>query len=393
MPLLAVRLTRSPIALGAVTAAATLPWLVVALPAGALADRLDRRRTMLQVQVLRVVVAVTLAVAVATDVASVWLLAVVALVLGVGETFFDTASQSIMPMVVPREELSSANGRLFGAQLVTNQLAGPPIGGLLAGIALTWPFVGSAGLYALAVVYLAAMKGSFRPAARPPARLRTDIAEGLRYVWGTPVLRTFGMMLGTMNMAGVAAMSQLPLFAVGPGPMGLTEAGFGLLMTGGAIGGAAASVSAARMERWLGRGVLIRVCVAVGAVAVAAPAFSTSPWVVGGLSVIGGASSVVWNVITVSLRQAITPDHLLGRMNATYRLLGWGTMPIGALLGGVVAETFGLRTTFAAAGVVTASLLVFTVRAVSEQAIAAAESAADARDAATVTGEHEDPAG
>lgn len=358
LPLLAVALTDSPALVAGVALAQRLPWLVIALPAGALADRLDRRTTMVRVDVLRVVVMGTLGLAVAADVATIPAIYVAALVLGAGETLFDTASQSILPSVVDRERLSEANGRLYAVELVANQFVGPPLGGLLAAVALSLAFAVSAGAYLLAALALLALVGSFRPEqVGPRRRMRAEIAEGLRFVWSNTVLRTLGLMLGVMNLASTAYFAVFVLFAVEPGPMGLSEGGFGLLIASGAVGGLVGSWVAPRAERALGRTRCLLAMVLLGIVAPLIPALTPAiPWnVVGGM--LFGIGSVIWNVITVSLRQRITPDHLLGRMNAAYRLLGWGTMPIGAAIGGAVAEAFGLRATFVVASLIQVPLL------------------------------------
>jgi MFS family permease len=358
LPLLAVSLTRSPTQIAGVAIAARVPWLVMALVAGALADRLDRRRTMVRVDLIRGVLLAGLAVAVAADAASMPLLYALALALGFAETLFDTASQSLMPALVESDDLSKANGRLYAAELVTNQFIGPPIGGLLAASALALAFGLTAAGYLLAAVALLTLTGTFRPQRTgPPTRLRADIAEGVRFVWHHSVLRTLGIMLGVWNMASTAAGAVFVLYAVEPGPMQLSAASFGVLLTTGAIGGIIGSWVAPRLERSLGRRATLALCVATGGSMALVPALTTSPVAVGASFVMAGVAGVAWNVITVSLRQRITPDHLLGRMNSVYRLLGWGTIPVGALLGGVLADTVGLRWVFVVDAALTLSLL------------------------------------
>ena len=368
LPLLAVSLTRSPTQIAGIALAARVPWLVMSLVAGALADRLDRRRTMVRVDLVRAALLAGLTVAVAADAASIPLLYVVALALGFAETLFDTASQSLMPALVEPDDLSKANGRLYAAELVTNQFIGPPLGGLLAATALAVAFGITAVGYLLASIALLTLVGSFRPArSGPPTRIRADIAEGVRFVWHHPVLRTLGTMLGLWNMSFTATASVFVLYAVEPGPMGLSQAGFGLLMTSGAVGGIAGSWIAPAVERALGRRRALAASVSIGALSAAIPALTAAPLAVAASFVIAGVASVVWNVITVSLRQRITPDHLLGRMNSVYRLLGWGTMPVGALLGGVLAEAFGLRFVFACSAAVTTALLLGFTRLTEER--------------------------
>ena len=384
LPLLAVTLTRSPGLVAGVVLAQRLPWLVMALPAGALADRLDRRLTMVRVDVLRVIVMGGLAVAVGLDVASMALLYVAALVLGIGETLFDTAAQSILPSLVDRDDLSLANGRLQAVELTTNQFVGPPLGGLLAAAALSSAFAVSSGSYLVAALCLTSIVGTFRPERVGPARsMRQDIAEGLRFVWRSPILRTLGVMLGLTNLAFTAHQSVFVLYAVDPGPMGMSKTGYGLLLATGGLGGLAGSSVAAPLERVLGRARCLVVAVLGFGASMAVPAFTADVAANLAAMVASAFMAVVWNVITVSLRQRITPDHLLGRMNSAYRLLGWGTMPVGAALGGAVAETAGLRPTFLIAALLQVPMLLgFLV--VTEARIAEAE--ATGAGAGAVTG-------
>lgn len=352
LPLLAVRLTDSPIEIAGLAIAARLPWLLFVLVAGALADRLDRRRTMIAVQLLRAGLGALLAASVWFGFESLILLYAVALILGIGETLFDTAAQSVMPSLVRREQLPTANGRLYGVEIITNQFVGPPLGGLLVAMAIVVAFGLSAAAYLLAALLLIAIVGSFKPVREgPPTRIRSDIAEGLRYLLGHKLLRTLALMVGVMNLASSAAFSIFVLYAIAPGPMGLSEPEFGVLLTTGAIGSIAGSIYAGRLVKRFGRARLLVVAILASAVGTGIPAITPNPFVVGASFVIGGSAGVVWNVITVSFRQSIIPDRLLGRVNSVYRLLAWGTMPVGALLGGILGELFGLEVVFAVGGV------------------------------------------
>ncbi len=374
LPLIALRLTDSPILIAGLAIVSRLPWLFFVLIAGALADRLDRRRTMRNVQVFRVIVMAVLVGLAFVDGLSLPVLYVAALALGVGETMFDTAAQSIMPSIVRKDELALANGRLYAVELITNQFAGPPLGGVLIALSVPLALGGSLVGYALAALGLTLITGSFKAVRDgPPTGLRTDIGEGLRYLFGHPVLRTLALMVGVMNLSFTATGAIFVLFAVAPGPMGLSEPEFGLFVTTFAIGSLTGSVVAARLERWLGRVRVLFVSVIVSAVTAVIPAFTESVWPIGAAFIVSGLFVVVWNVITVSLRQRIIPDHLLGRVNSAYRLLAWGTQPIGALLGGVVAELFGLRAVFIVAGLMVV-LLLLARAVITEQALDAAES-------------------
>ena len=221
--------------------------------------------------------------------------------------------------------------------------------------------------------------GSFRPVREgPPTRLHHEIAEGLRYLFRHPVLRVLAIMVGISNLGSAAVFAIFVVYAVAPGPLGLDEVGFGILMTGFAIGSLAGSFLVERMERKLGRANLLAISMGATAVMTALPAFTTSALVVGASFVVGGLLGVAWNVVTVSLRQRIVPDRLLGRVNASYRLLAWGTMPLGAALGGAIGQLVGIQAVFLVAGAMTAFLVAGRL-VITEQAIAAAELEGDAR--------------
>lgn len=378
LPLIALRFTDSPVLIAGLALVSRLPWLFFVLIAGALADRLDRRRTMRNVQLFRVGMLGFLAVMALVGGLSLPILYVAALLLGIGETLFDTAAQSILPSIIDRDRLATANGRLYGVELVMNQFIGPPLGGLLIVASIPIALGVSVAGYALAAIGLMLIVGSFRPVREgPPTRLTSDIAEGLRYLFRHRVLRTLAMMVGVMNLASSATGAIFVLYAVAPGPMGLSEPEFGLLITTFAIGSLVGSFAAAPLERRFGRVPLLFACVLISAATFAVPGVTTNVWLVGLSFVLSGLFVVVWNVITVSLRQRIVPDELLGRLNAAYRLLAWGSQPIGALLGGVIGAWLGLPAVFLLAGALGLTLLA-TRAVLTERALAEAESSGGA---------------
>ncbi|MEO7398141.1 MAG: MFS transporter, partial [Ilumatobacteraceae bacterium] len=356
LPLVTLGITRDPRAFASVTFVGRLPWLLVALPAGALADRLDRRRTMTLVNFGRAAIIAALCAVVAADLEQLWALYVVAFVLGVGETMFDTAAQSILPNIVnDPDQLSRSNGRLMVVELTTNQFIGPPIGAVIAGATLAGALGLSAIAYLVAGAALLTLSGQFRPKRTgPPTRLRSDVAEGIGYLASHRLLRALAVCVGISNLASTAMFSVLPLYIIDPGPVGLSAAGFGLLVTTTAAGSVAGSALVPRLEHHLGPRKAILLAAASFPLFSLAPAITTSVVWIGLGFFFAGALSISWNIITVSLRQRIVPDHLLGRVNAGYRLLAWGTMPLGAAVGGLTAAEFGLTTTFWTATVLSA---------------------------------------
>ncbi|WP_025620056.1 MFS transporter [Salinispora cortesiana] len=359
LPLVAVSFTDSPVLVAGVAMAFSLPWLLVALPAGALADRLDRRRVMVAANTVRAVLFGAMALAVALDVASIWLLYAVAFGAGVAETLYDTSAQSILPQVVSRDALPRANGRLNAVELTANQFVGPPLAGFLVSTGVALAVAGPAGLWVVAAAVLLLIRGRFQVARDTSTSLRRDIAEGLRFLWRHQLLRTMAVMVGVSNFTMSAVLAVLVLYAVGPdSAMGLTEPGYGLLLATLAVGIVLGSLAAGAIERRLGRSTALGVAMVAAAVLDGVPALSVNPFVVGAVYFGGGILVATWNVITISLRQRITPDRLLGRVNSGYRLLAWGGMPLGALTGGLLAEWLGLRAVFAIMGVLTLSLLI-----------------------------------
>lgn len=352
----------------------SLPWLLGSLQAGALIDRLDRRRTMVVANAARAAFVAIPAVAIAAGGGSLPLLYVAAVGTGICEVFYDTAAQSILPSIVPRSGLDRANGRLYAVELGSQEFAGPPLGGLLVGVALALSFAASAGLWIVAIAALLVLRGTFRPVREgPPTTIRADVREGLSFILARPVLRTMAVMVGMTNLATSAVVTVLVLFAVGPGSsLGLTPAEFGVLFALMAAGGLVGGLLAERVQRRLGRARTLTAGL-LGVIAyVAVPAVTTNVPIIAVVLFVSGFALMLWNVVAVSFRQRVTPDPLLGRVNSAFRLVAWGTRPLGAGLGGALGEWFGVRSVFAVMAVVAAAVLIPN-RRLTERALSDAE--------------------
>jgi MFS family permease len=377
LPLVAATLTGSPALVAGVTLAVTLPWLLFALPVGALADRVDRRVAMVAANLARgaavAVLAVAVALGLASSVAGIWVLYLVALLLGTAETVYDTCAQSILPQVVARDLLPRANGRLIAAELTANEFVGPPLGGLLVAAGTVAAFATPAALWAVAVGALLLLRGSYSVPREATTTLRADVAEGLRYLWRHRLLRTLAAMTGLFNFATNATFAVFVLYAVGPdSAMGLTEAGYGLLFATIAGGSLVGALLADPIIRRLGRSRSLALGVFGGVATVGTAALTTNWLVIAVAFLLGGVTLALWNVVAVSLRQRITPDRILGRINSSYRLVAWGSRPLGAAAGGLLGELLGLRAVFAIAAAVILATLVGMTR-VTDAAIGAAE--------------------
>lgn len=379
LPLVAVRYTRAPSLIAGLEVVRSAPWLLFALQVGALADRWDRRRTMLAANIARGLLVALPVIGVAAGFDSIWLLFIAAAGTGVAEVFYDTSSQSILPALVPRARLSRANGRLYAVELGAQQFAAPPVGGFLVAAAATSAMLGPTALWLLAVAALWMVRGSYRPvrASADRTTIRHDVKEGARFLWGNPMLRVMAIMVGAANLTASASFPLLVLYAVGDGStLGLDDRGFGVLLLASAVGSLVATVASEPLMRRLGRARTLTVSIVMMALFVGGPALTTTPAVLAVLLAVGGFGIMLWNIPTVSFRQSVTPDHLLGRVNSAYRLLAWGTMPLGAALGGVLAEFLEIRTVFALMGIASLMLLVPN-RLVTDARLEAAEAAAD----------------
>jgi MFS family permease len=353
LPLTAVvLLAASTFQVGLLSAAATLAFAVVALPAGALVDRRPKRGIMIACDAARLLIVGSVPVAWAAGVLTMGQLYAVALTAGVCTVFFDVSYQSFLPALLKQEHLLDGNGKL-GATQSFAQLAGPGLGGGLVGV------FGAAGAmsadavsYAISVASLLGIR--YREPGREPTAaeatgrrsLRDEIAEGLRFVLGDPILRKIVGCTGTANLFSSMAGAVEIVFLIRV--LHVRPADTGLLFALAAVGGVAGGVLSGRMARWLGSARVIWFSMLVFGLPQFLPALAEPGWRVA-LVPIGFATAffagVVYNVAQISYRQAICPPRLMGRMNAAVRWIVWGTMPLGALIGGALGTAIGVRPT------------------------------------------------
>jgi len=351
-PLLALSLTDDARLLGAIGFAATLPWLVLSIPAGVFIDRHERRSIMAWSNAIRAILFAALTLAIVTGVTTVWLLICVVLALAVCEVLFDMSAQAFLPAIVAPDQLERANGRLYAAEVATNSFVGLPLGAWLFVAAAAAPF----GVQAMALIIAAAFIASIRvsPTATEPAMnggipLVQEMRTGVTWLWKHPFLRLLALMLGAANMCHMFAQSIFAKYV--RDELGLGPRGFGLLLATAAIGSIVGGLLGARVAKRLGQGVAIVLSYAMFAALELVPWALPRVWAVVIAGVLMAIFGTVWNVLTVSLRQRLIPAELFGRVNSVYRLLGTGTSAVGAVLGGQIAYHFGLRTTYLASGV------------------------------------------
>ncbi len=388
-PWLTSAVTRNPLAIAGIALLRFLPWLVFSLPAGVITDRYDRRRLVAWMDTLRFVMTLLVGIAILPYQASLstpveiaagtadppqgagFLLVVLyasALIFGLAEVLRDNSAQTLLPSLVEKSQLERANGRMWSAEMVMNTFIGPPLAGPLLAIAFALPFFVDAGSFAVAagLIFTIGGKAMKKPAAaKATTTMRAELKEGFGWLWSNLFLRRLAICLGLTNGLNMLATATFVLFV--QEILQLDAVGFGLLGTGFAIGGILGGVGGARISEKLGPGSAILGTLAVMAVSMTITGLTSSAILVWALGIIQGFSSTVWNVVTVSLRQSIIPDHLLGRVNSGYRFFGWGMMPIGTAIGGALASLFevsfdrevGLRAPWVIAGLAGVALLVW----------------------------------
>jgi MFS family permease len=362
-PWLASAVTRSPILIAAAGFASRLPWLIFTLHAGVLTDRFDRRKLIVAMDFMRGLLTVFVGVVVffnkdsfpaldeltsITNLETNWpiyfTLLVTAFLFGLAEVLRDNSAQTLMPSVVDKENLEKANGRMWSAESLTNSFIGPPLGSLLIGIAIFIPFFFDAVSFFFAVALIASLKGTFKPVSddkpREKINFKAEIKEGYAWLWAHPLLRPMAIILGSMNGLGTMVGATFILFA--QEVLETSVFTFALLGTAGAVGGTVGGLLAPKISAKLGSGRSLAMTLAAAPIGSLIIALTTTWQVVWVVVVFETFFAVLWNTITVSLRQSIIPTHLLGRVNSVYRFFAWGSIPIGMFVGGGLVSALTL---------------------------------------------------
>lgn len=322
-----------------------LPWLLVGLYAGALADRLDRRTVVVVANAVRSVVLALLCGSIATGHVSIGVVLVAVFALGMSEVFADSTSSTLTPMFVEKSDLGIANSRMQAGFLTANQLVGPPVGAFLFAAGMAWPFVTQLVCVVLGVVLVARI-GSTREQvpASVGTHVRQDIVEGIRWLWSHAAIRTLAIVILTFNITWGAAWSILVLWSLDR--VGMGEVGFGLLTTASALGGIVGTACYGWLERRFDLAILMKACLLLEVLMHLALALTTVPWLALLIMFGFGAYAFVWFNVSQVVRQRAVPSEFQGRVGSVYLIFVFGGMVIGQGIGGLVAEQWGLAAPF-----------------------------------------------
>lgn len=344
-PLLVASLTRDPIIVALAAMLQRLPWLLLGLYAGAIADRVDRRRVVIAADLARAVVVAVLCAAIVTDGVTIAIVLVAMFLLGTAEVFADTASQTLLPMVVDSRDLGIGNARLQSSFLLANQILGPPLGAFLFAAGLVWPFLVQVMLIGASVVLIARIttpKGAVRDVAG--THVLRDIREGVTWLWRNDAVRTLALVIVAFNITWGAAWSVLVLYALDHLQMG--PVGYGLLTAAAAIGGLVSTSGYDWIERRFDLATVMRACLLFEVLTHLALALTTTGWVALVIMVVFGAYAFVWAAVSTTVRQRATPTELQGRVGSVYMVAVFGGLVIGQSLGGVIAARWGVTAPF-----------------------------------------------
>lgn len=340
-PLLAITLTKDPVLISITGALVMLPWLLFAVPIGAIVDSINRKYVVAAANAGRSLMAAILSLAIVFDVINIYWLFVIIFAVGICEVFADTGSQTILPSVVEKEKLEVANSRMEITHTIIQNFIGAPIGGLVYAIAIAAPFIANSVGFFVAAVFCLSIPLHFVKSERASGKtgfpaLREDMRVGISFLWNHKEMRRLVFATSAMGMGFSFATSTQILFVVQD--LHLNPKHFGIFMSAMGVASLLGAFSAPRAAKKFGRGFTLASAIAV----------STATTFVTGLApnfafffvcaLFASFSMVHWNIVLMATYQRLIPQELYGRVHGTRRTLVWGSMPIASLLGGFVAK-------------------------------------------------------
>jgi predicted MFS family arabinose efflux permease len=347
-PLLVASQTGDPLLVSMALLSQQLPNLLFGIPAGAIADRFDRRRIIVAVDLARAAVLAILAGTIVADGGNIAVVLLALFILGTAEIFSDVAASTVVPQLVRREDLGIANARIRGSALLTNNLLGPPMGAFLFGAGMALPFAANAACFALGALLVTRVVTDIVEATgdrREEMRdLRAEIVDGLRWLIDHPPMRTLALTIVLFNVTYGAAWGVLVLYA--RERLGMDAVGFGLLSTAIAIGGVVGTASYGRLERRFALADIMRVGLLIETFTHLVLALTTSPAIALVTMAVFGAHTFVWGTTSTVVRQRAVPDRLLGRVTGVYQVGLIGGLVVGTPIGGLLARAFGITAPF-----------------------------------------------
>jgi len=355
-PLLAVSLTDDPILIGAMSALGLLPWLIFAIPIGALVDRVNRGKALVLGNGLRAVIALFIAFAVSQGFINIWLLLLAVFLFGICEVLVDTTSQAVLPQILDKSNYERGNSRLQISEVIVAQFAGAPLSGLLYAVSIALPFYFSTSGFVVAalLILILPFKREINVGKRGDQKeeklgLKGDIKFALNYLYQDKQIFSIVVITTSLGFFYSLSNSIAPLFILKE--LNVSPALFGVVLAIQGVGALAGSIAAPMASKLLGRGRALALNIFLASFLVILIGISPNAYLFTAVSVVIGFTISVWNILLMSLYQSLIPPELYGRIHGARRTIVWGLMPIGALLGGVIARG-GLRLPFIIGGAI-----------------------------------------
>jgi MFS family permease len=355
-PLLAVSLTDDPILIGAMSALGLLPWLFFAIPIGALVDRVNRGKALVLGNGLRAVIALFIAFAVSQGFINIWLLLLAVFLFGICEVLVDTTSQAVLPQILDKSNYERGNSRLQISEVIVAQFAGAPLSGLLYAVSIALPFYFSTSGFVVAalLIFILPFKREINVGKRGDQKeeklgLKGDIKFALNYLYQDKQIFSIVVITTSLGFFYSLSNSIAPLFILKE--LNVSPALFGVVLAIQGVGALAGSIAAPMASKLLGRGRALALNIFLASFLVILIGISPNAYLFTAVSVVIGFTISVWNILLMSLYQSLIPPELYGRIHGARRTIVWGLMPIGALLGGVIARG-GLRLPFIIGGAI-----------------------------------------
>jgi MFS family permease len=371
-PIYAITLTENPVLISLLAAMALLPWLFFAIPVGTLADRINRKKLLIYSSLIRTGVIALAALAIATEIMNIQILLVMVFIVGICEVSIDTTAQAMIPQMLSKDQLERGNSRLYIAETVISQFIGSPISGFLYAITFSLPFFVTSGGYLLSVFlfalmpyqYLSASKKVLSESSKKESFL-DEIKFGISYLINHLQIRRLVVVTTSLGLLFSISNATVALFMVKE--LGLDPRYFGVVLAVQGIGGVFGGVFANRLSTKFGRGLVLATAMVGSSALVLAIGFVPNIILFTAIGTVTGFLLTLWNILLMSTYQVLIPNHLYGRIHGTRRTLVWGLMPIGSIIGGVIA-TGGLRLPFIVGGVGTVLVSIFSARFIIEAA-------------------------
>jgi MFS family permease len=347
-PLLVASQTHDPFLVSLAVMFDYLPWMLFGLVGGVAADRFNRRLLVIAANIVRALVLVGLVATIVTGTVNIALILGAILILGTAEVFADSASSTLMPSIVARDDLAVGNARMQGAFIMVNQLVAPPIGAFLFAVGMALPFATNAAAFLLGAVLITRISSGVGDVAAARSGERphfvADLVEGVRWLAGHAAMRTLAVTIFTFNVTFGAAMGVLVLYAAQR--LNMDAVGFGLLTTAAAAGGVVATVSYVALTRRFSLGNIMRVGLLIETLTHLTLAVTTSPIIALAIMFVSGIHGFTWGTTATTVRQRVVPNELLGRVGGVMRFAGYGGLVIGTPIGGLIASQYGITAPF-----------------------------------------------